>query len=143
VEQEKKLSLDIVTPYVRIVFAKVDEVNVPGSEGDFGVLPEHTPFLSSLRPGVLSYRQQRDVHYFAVSTGFVEVLPDRVIVLLQAGEDASKVSEKRAQDSKERALRRLESAAKGDQQVDVKRAELSLARADARLRACACHKVKR
>ena len=141
-EQEKKLSLDIVTPYVRIVFAKVDEVNVPGSEGDFGVLPEHTPFLTSLRPGVLSYRQQHDVRYFAVSTGFVEVLPDRVIVLLQAGEDASKVSEKRAQDSKERALRRLESAAKGDQLVDVKRAELALARANARLRACAYRKGK-
>ncbi|MBN2208241.1 MAG: F0F1 ATP synthase subunit epsilon [Candidatus Coatesbacteria bacterium] len=142
-EQEKKLSLDIVTPHVRVVFAKVDEVNVPGSEGDFGVLPEHTPFLASVRPGVLSYRQQQNVRYFAVSTGFAEVLPDRVIVLLQAGEDASRISEKRAQDSRERALRRLESATKGDQQVDVKRAELSLARANARLRACAYLKGKR
>jgi len=142
-EQEKKLSLDIVTPYAHIVFARVDEVNVPGSEGDFGVLPEHTPFLTSLRPGVLSYRQDHDVHYFAVSTGFVEVLPDRVIALLQASEDASKVSEKRAQDSKERALRRLESAAKGDEQVDVKRAEFSLARAEARLKASVYHKAKR
>ncbi|MBN1592435.1 MAG: F0F1 ATP synthase subunit epsilon [Candidatus Coatesbacteria bacterium] len=135
-EQTEKLSLAIVTPTEQLVFEQVDELRVPGTEGDFEVFPEHTPFLTSLRPGVLSYRIGAKIQYFAVSGGFVEVIPDRVIILAQTAESSDSISVDRAKKAKERAKRRLESANKGDREIDVERAETALLRAVARLSAC-------
>ena len=134
-EQLEKLSLDIVTKTAELVFEQVDSVSVPGVEGDFDVFPEHTPFLTSLRPGVLSYRMGEETRYFAISAGFAEVIPDRVIILAQAAESAASISERRAKEAKERAKRRLESASKGLAEIDVRRAEIALLRAVARLSA--------
>jgi len=136
-ENNSKLSLTLVTPTAHLVFEQVDEVRIPGSEGDFDVLFEHTPFLTTIRPGVLSYRVGKQTHYFAVSAGFAEVIPTRVIVLARTAESASSVSERRAKDALERARNRLEKAAKGDSDIDAKRAETALLRATARLRAIA------
>jgi F-type H+-transporting ATPase subunit epsilon len=78
-----KLTLEIVTPDRALLREEVDEVVVPGSEGEFGVLPGHTPLLSMLKIGELWYRQGQEKHFLAVAFGFVEeVLPDRVTVLL-------------------------------------------------------------
>ena len=82
-----KIALSIVTPdhsHTR----EVDEVSLPGSEGDFGVLPGHTPFFTALRTGPMWYRIGAEKHFLVVSIGFVEVLPDRVTVLAQVAERA-------------------------------------------------------
>jgi F-type H+-transporting ATPase subunit epsilon len=99
-----KLHLDIVTPERALAREEVDEVVVPGSEGDFGILPGHTPMLATLRVGELWYRKGSEKHYLAVAFGFVEVLPDRVTVLARVGENAHEIDVERA----ERARRRAE-----------------------------------
>src|SRR6476619_3220477 len=85
-----KLTLEIVTPDRALLREEVDEVVVPGSQGEFGVLPGHTPLLSTLKIGELWYRRGQEKHYLASAFGFVEVLPDRVTVLAQVGEHLDK-----------------------------------------------------
>ena len=79
------LSLHIVTPDHSFTH-EVVEVSLPGSEGDFGVLPGHTPFFSALRTGQMWYRTGAEKHFLAVSVGFVEVLPNKVTVIAQVAE---------------------------------------------------------
>ncbi len=134
-QNNNRFSLDLVTPTAQLVFEQVDEVGIPGSEGDFDVLFEHTPFLTTMRPGILSYKVGKETHYFAVSAGFAEVIPGRVIVLARTAESAESVSERRVKDAAERAQSRLEKASKGDSDIDVDRAEAALMRATARLKA--------
>jgi F-type H+-transporting ATPase subunit epsilon len=83
-----KLTLEIVTPDRSLVREDADEVQVPGAEGYRGILPGHTPLLATLGVGELWYRNGQEKHYFAISGGFVEVLPDRVTVLADAAEVA-------------------------------------------------------
>ena len=134
-EQLEKLSLDIVTPTAHLVFERVDEVSIPGTEGDFDVFFDHTPFLTSLRPGVLSYKIGEEARYYAISAGFAEVIPDRVIILAHTAESADEISEQRAKDARDRAKRRLDSVGKGIGEIDIRRAEIALLRAVARLNA--------
>ena len=86
-----KLTLEIVTPDRALVDEQVDEVQLPGAEGYFGVLPGHTPLLATLQVGELWYRIGQEKHYLAVAFGFVEVLPDRVTVLAQIAERAQDI----------------------------------------------------
>jgi len=102
-----KLTLEIVTPDRALLREEVDEVVVPGSQGDFGVLPGHTPLLSTLKIGELWYRQGQEKRYLAIAFGFVEVLPDRVTVLAQVGERAQEIDVQRAERAKQRAEQRL------------------------------------
>ena len=78
-----KILLEIVTPDRPLLREEVDEVVVPGSEGEFGVLSGHTPLLATLTVGELWYRQGQEKQYVLVAFGFVEVLPDHVTVLAQ------------------------------------------------------------
>ena len=80
-----KLLLEIVTPDRIVVQEQVDEIQLPGSEGYFGVLPGHTPLLSTLKAGDLWYRIGSQRTTLPVTGGFVEVLPDRVTVLAEQG----------------------------------------------------------
>ena len=80
-----KLTLNIVTPD-HSYSHEVDEVSLPGSEGDFGVRPGHTPFFAALRTGPMSYRQGAESHRLVVGIGFAEVLPDKVTVLAHIAE---------------------------------------------------------
>jgi F-type H+-transporting ATPase subunit epsilon len=82
------IDLQIVTPDRLLVREQVDEVEIPGSEGYFGVLPGHTPMLASLAVGELWYRQGQDKTYLAIAFGFAEVLPDRVTILARLAERA-------------------------------------------------------
>jgi F-type H+-transporting ATPase subunit epsilon len=123
-----KLTLEIVTPDRSLVREDVDEVQLPGSEGYFGVLPGHTPLLSMLMVGELWYRSGQEKRYLAVAGGFVEVLPDRVTVLADIGERAEDIDLARAEAAKRRAEERL--ATPGS---DVERARRSLARSLIRL----------
>src|SRR5919112_2260512 len=102
-----KLTLEIVTPDRSLVTDQVDEVQLPGSEGYFGVLPGHTPLLATLQVGELWYRIGQDRHYLSIAFGFAEVLPDRVTVLAQIAERAEDIDVSRAEAAKRRAEERV------------------------------------
>lgn len=82
----EQLRLDLVTPQRHVLCEDVDEVRLPGVLGELGVLPGHTPLLSSLGTGPLTYFRGGEQHQFAVQGGFVEVLPDSVTVLARTAE---------------------------------------------------------
>jgi F-type H+-transporting ATPase subunit epsilon len=130
-----KLTLEIVTPDRALLQQEVDEVVVPGSQGEFGVLPGHTPMLSTLKIGELWYRQGQEKHYLAIAFGFVEVLPDRVTVLAQVGERAQEIDVQRAERAKQRAEQRLSQAQPHLTQVDfdIERARIALMKSLMRL----------
>ena len=117
------LTLEIVTPDRALVAEQVDEVEVPGSEGYFGVLPGHAPLLSSLHVGELWYRKGQEKHYLAVAFGFVEVLPDKVTVLAQIAERAEDIDLRRAEQAKARAEERM---AGRNPDIDFERARIAL-----------------
>ena len=119
-----KLTLNIVTPD-HAYSHDVDEVSLPGTEGDFGVLPGHTPLFAALRTGQMSYRQGTVKHSLAVSIGFVEVLPDRVTVLAQVAERAEDLDQARAEAGMTRAEEML---APVPHEIDFERARLALLR---------------
>lgn len=96
------LTLNIVTPD-RSFTHEVDEVSLPGAEGDFGVLPGHTPLFSALRTGQMWYRTGVEKRYLAVSVGFVEVLPGKVTVISQVAERAEDLDQARAEAGMARA----------------------------------------
>ena len=131
-----KLTLEIVTPDRSVVTEQVDEVQLPGSEGYFGVLPGHTPLLAALQVGEMWYRVGQEKHFLAVAFGFAEVLPERVTVLAQVAERAQDIDQERA----ERALRRAqERLSKGPSQIDIdfERARISLMKSLIRLQVAA------
>lgn len=130
-----KLTLEIVTPDRALLREDVDEVVVPGTQGEFGVLPGHTPLLSTLRIGELWYRQGQEKHYLAIAFGFVEVLPDRVTVLAQVGERAQEIDVQRAERAKQRAEQRLAQAQPQLTQIDfdIERARIALMKSLLRL----------
>jgi F-type H+-transporting ATPase subunit epsilon len=130
-----KLILEIVTPDRALLREEVDEVVVPGSQGEFGVLPGHTPLLSMLKIGELWYRQGPERHYLAIAFGFVEVLPDRVTVLAQVGEREREIDVQRAERAKQRAEQRLAQAQPHLTQVDfdIERARIALMKSLLRL----------
>ena len=101
-----KLTLHIVSPDHSMSY-EVDEVSLPGAEGDFGVLPGHTPFFTALRTGAMWYRQGAEKHSLLVSIGFVEVLPDKVSILAQVAERAEDLDQARAEAGMKRAEEQL------------------------------------
>jgi F-type H+-transporting ATPase subunit epsilon len=126
-----KLTLHIVSPD-NSISQEVDEVSLPGVEGDFGVLPGHTPFFTALRTGSMWYRQGAEKHSLLVSIGFVEVLPDKVSILAQVAERAEDLDEKRA----EAGMARAEMIMGGvPHEIDFERAKLALLRTMQQLQA--------
>lgn len=123
-----KLQLEVITPERLALREMVDEVTLPGLGGELGILPEHTPLISQLQTGVLSYRQGAEKKLLHISGGFVEVLPDRVSVLADVAETAEEIDAARAQRARETAEKSL-SGGEGDQQE----AQLKLQRALTRL----------
>jgi F-type H+-transporting ATPase subunit epsilon len=116
------LTLSIVTPDHSYAH-QVDEVSLPGAEGDFGVLPGHTPLFAALRTGQMWYRIGAVRHHLVVSVGFVEVLPDRVSVLAQVAEEASDLDPTRAEAGMARAE---EWQGPTGQEMDFERARVAL-----------------
>jgi F-type H+-transporting ATPase subunit epsilon len=102
-----QLTLSIVTPERELVRVQADEVELPGTEGYFGVLPGHTPMLASLTVGRLSYRIGQDTRVLAISVGLAEVLPDAVTVLSRIAELAEDIDLPRAEAARKRAEERL------------------------------------
>ncbi|MCD6292738.1 MAG: F0F1 ATP synthase subunit epsilon [Deltaproteobacteria bacterium] len=105
--ESDKILLEIASPYRQVLTAEVDEVIAPGEEGQFGVLPGHTPFLATINVGQLMYRQGNQMKYVAVSHGYAEVEYHRVIVLLDAAELPHEIDLDRAEKARLRAEGRL------------------------------------
>jgi F-type H+-transporting ATPase subunit epsilon len=124
------IALNIVTPDRGVVREQVDEVQIPGAQGYFGVLPGHTPMLAELAVGEMWYRQGQEKTYLSIAYGFAEVLPDRVTVLAQIAERADEIDVTRAEEAKKRAEVRLQQAATD---VDYERARAALQKSLARL----------
>jgi F-type H+-transporting ATPase subunit epsilon len=128
------IDLQIVTPDRLLVREQVDEVQIPGSEGYFGVLPGHTPLLASLAVGELWYRKGQEKFYLAISFGFAEVLPDRVTILARLAERAEEIDADRAEAARKRAEERL---AHPRPEIDFERARIALVKSLARLQVSA------
>jgi F-type H+-transporting ATPase subunit epsilon len=123
------IELQIVTPDKLLVREQVDEVEVPGTEGYFGVLPGHTPMLASLAVGEMWYRKGPEKTYLSLAYGFAEVLPDRVTILAHLAERAEDIDPVRAEEARKRAEARLANA----RDVDYERARSALMKSLARL----------
>ena len=104
-----KLTLEVVTPEGLLLREEVDEVIAPGELGYFGVLPGHTPFLSTLGAGEITYRTGQDRRRLTCFWGFCEVLPDRVSILAEVGERAEEIDLARAEAARDRAAAALKS----------------------------------
>jgi F-type H+-transporting ATPase subunit epsilon len=128
---EYRIQLDIVTPEGVGFSGEVDEVNLPGALGEFGVLPGHTPFLSELKIGQMHFRRDKDIVWYALNKGIAEVTPRKVTVLVKTAEDKSKIDVARAEAARARAEQRLRERQEG---IDVARAQSALQRAVARLK---------
>ena len=134
------LKLDIVTAE-RIVYSEeVDAVIAPGAEGQLGILPHHAPLMTILQSGELVVRRGNEEDIMAISGGFLEVRPDRVIVLADSAERADEIDTERAEAARKRAEQRL---AEKPPDLDAARVEASLRRAIARLSVAERVKTKR
>jgi len=122
--------LDIVTAE-RVVFSEdVDMVIAPGVEGQLGILPHHAPLMTVLVPGELLVRKGGQELPLAITGGFIEVRPDRIIILADAAERVEEIDVARAEEAKRRAEERLKTRAP---EVDLLRAEAALRRSLMRL----------
>ena len=125
-----KLQLQIVSADRSLVNETVDEVEIPGSDGYFGVLPGHTPLLALLGTGELWYRQGQEKTYLSIAFGFAEVQPEHVTILAQIAEKAEEIDVTRAQAAKKRAEERLLQPVAD---MDFERARVALLKALIRL----------
>ncbi len=126
------LKLSIVTPRGTVVEDSVDDVVAPGTEGEFGVLPGHTPFLAAIQEGVVRYHSGGRPSYLAVSAGFAEVGGDHVVLLARTAEKVEDIDRDRAEAALERARARR---GEGLTSAELARADSAAARATARLSA--------
>lgn len=127
----KTIKIEVITGE-RVVYADdVDIVVAPGIEGQLGILPQHAPLLTTLQPGELMVRKGHEEIAMAVSGGFMEVRPDKVIVLADTAERAEEIDAARAQAARQRAIKRLNEQR---DRIDLTRAEAALHRSLARLK---------
>jgi len=125
------LQLLVITPERKAVETEADEVELPGSEGYLGILPGHTPLITLLKPGVLSFKRGGRSQAFAVSTGFAEISFDKVSVLVDSAEAGSEIDAAAAEREKAKAEEELKTA--GVDTLEPIRSRIDLA--DARLTA--------
>jgi F-type H+-transporting ATPase subunit epsilon len=133
------LHLQIVSADRSLVDETVDEVQIPGANGYLGILPGHTPLLTTLEVGQLWYRKGAEKIYLAIAFGFAEVQPDRVTILAQTAERADEIDVARAEQSKKRAEERL---ARPTVDMDFERARIALLKALARLNAASRARIR-
>jgi F-type H+-transporting ATPase subunit epsilon len=120
------MRLDVVTPESVICSCEVDAVVAPGIEGQVGILPHHAPLLTMLQAGELRVRKGDEETYIAIYGGFLEVRPDRVIILADAAERAEEINMARAEEAKRRAEQQM--ACRALSEVDRAQAEAALRR---------------
>jgi F-type H+-transporting ATPase subunit epsilon len=134
-----RIQLQIVSADRSLVNETVDEVEIPGADGYFGVLPGHTPLLAVLGAGELWYRQGAAMHYLALAFGFAEVQPDRVTILAQIAEKAEEIDLARAEAAKKRAEERL---ARSTVDMDAERARIALLKSLIRLQVASRARIR-
>ena len=128
------IQLEIVTPDKAVVSEEVKIVMAPGSLGEFGVLIGHTPFLTTLRTGIIRYTDaQGTERYVFVNGGFAETLPDKITVLADSSERREDVDLNRAKAAHERAEKRLDEV-RTKEDIDANRAKSALERAVVRIK---------
>jgi len=132
------IRLEVVTPEKMVFSDDVDLVLAWGVEGQLGILPHHAPLMTMLQPGDLLIRKEGKEEYLTISGGFLEVRPDKVVVLADACERAEEIDLARAEAAKQRAQEALKTAATV---VDMAAAEAALRRSLARLKAA--EKIRR
>ncbi|MBJ6726047.1 F0F1 ATP synthase subunit epsilon [Geomesophilobacter sediminis] len=123
----EKLKVELVTPYRKVLSEEADEITATGALGEFGVLPGHAPFLTSLKIGELSYKQNGQVHHLAVNWGYFEVEGDKVTVLVETAERADEIDLERAKAALGRAETQLKSLTPEDHNFRVYEAALERA----------------
>jgi len=126
-----ELMLEIVTPEKMAFSGNVEEVTIPGTEGEFGVLRGHEALLSSIEIGELNYTKDGKKIYYAVNTGYAEVTPGKVTILIETAESSDSIDKERAQKAKEVAEARLSQLTKED--VEYAKVHSALLRAIARI----------
>ncbi len=129
----KTLNVEVITPSKKAYEGEVNSITVPGSKGNFQILYNHAPILSSLEIGKIKIAEKEGVEpqFFAISGGTVEVLNNKVLILAESFEAKSEIDVERAEKSKQRAEERISSKSK---EIDLTRAEISLKRAINRLK---------
>jgi F-type H+-transporting ATPase subunit epsilon len=134
-----KLQLHVVSADRALVNEAVDEVQIPGADGYFGVLPGHTPLLAAMQVGQLWYRQGQETHYLMIAFGFAEVQPDQVTILAEIAEPAGEIDVARAEAAKKRAEERM-STPQAD--MDFERARIAMLKALIRLQVASRARIR-
>src|SRR5918999_4765791 len=124
--------LEIVTPERQVFSEQVDSVVCPGVEGELGVLPHHAPLLTTLGVGELRIRRGGEEEFFAIAGGFLQVRPDRVVVMAETADMASEIDLQKAEEARREAERALEAGFV--EPADMARARAALQRALLRIR---------
>jgi F-type H+-transporting ATPase subunit epsilon len=127
----RELTLEIVTPEQISFKGVVEEVTIPGTEGEFGVLKGHASLLSSVDVGKLSFTKDHQKIYYSVNTGYAEVAASKVTILVETAERADLIDRERAQRARERAEEKIRKLPKED--MEFEKARLALLRAVTRL----------
>ncbi|WP_417914786.1 F0F1 ATP synthase subunit epsilon [Candidatus Electronema sp. JM] len=138
-----QIHLEVVTPSGPVVSEDVDIVTAPGTNGEFGVLANHAPFLSTVKTGVLHYKKDKEVKYLMVSGGFAEVSENSVTFLVEIADFGNEIDVPRALRAKERAEKRLAQGQAHDEKVSRIRATAALERSLARIAAAERCKLNR
>jgi F-type H+-transporting ATPase subunit epsilon len=127
--------LSIVTPEKVCYDADIKSLVAPGSDGYLGILSQHAPLITTLKPGKIEFRDAQDVlHIMAVTNGFLEVSSNRATILADAVEDGSAIDIERARAAYDRNRNRLISAGKGETSIDLPSVQAALDRAANRIR---------
>jgi F-type H+-transporting ATPase subunit epsilon len=123
----EKMKLEIVTPYAKVVDTEVDEVTATGALGEFGVLPDHAPFLTSLKIGELCYKADGVSACMALNWGYFEIKENRIIVLVETAEHAHEIDVERARAAQARAEEALRKLKPEDKQFKIYEAAIERA----------------
>jgi len=121
------IRMELVTPERLVLSEEVDEVVLPGFEGEFGALPGHTQFLAILNIGILRYRKGNETRKIALGGGYAEVTPERVVVMADTAEAADEIDVERAQRARDRAEAALKTLSLDDEAYAKAHAELQRA----------------
>ncbi|MCD6154048.1 MAG: F0F1 ATP synthase subunit epsilon [Syntrophobacterales bacterium] len=119
-----ELMVEIVTPEKMVFSGKIEEVTIPGGDGEFGVLIGHAPLLSTVDIGVLNYTKDGKKIYYAVGAGYAEVTLDKVTVLIESAERADTIDKEKVKELKELAEQKLSGISKDDPDYETAKAAL-------------------
>jgi len=134
--EKEKIQLDVVTPEKLVYSGKIDLLEGPAMDGLIGILPKHAPLVTGMKIGVVRIVNEGEETEIAISDGFMEVLPDKVSLVVRTAELPDMIDIERAESAKERAKERME---KASDRVEFAKAEAAYDRAISRLKAAGHH----